>query len=348
MIYKDIYEAVLDFKRGIKDYPKIGLLDKNGKINEVAIKTALKAAFRDITPRTMTRTGDDLIKFDKLSENLYKYTKQGSKETFGELIKIWFETSTNDIEREKFDAVHSSACDTIITFLKENGYSEDSATYGKAQKVVNMTFKHLYCLALNENDRTFELDSHFNFCHMALDSFTLEWLKRTKDSIGYKITKGHVASWSSIEEHKADEYEKKVSKNKDETQSFYSYHKLVNMIRDIIPKKDYRELTPFKAEFFIWPEIQLHLAAESLFGQSIGQTDTFGILEAHLKAHGLGEEKLHKDFIEARKNLSQTDISKKANASFKILQLEAKMEIVKEKVTCILAYYNKTTSPKEQ
>ena len=321
MLCKNVIDAVNRFKSGIKNYPKVDFLNNDGGVNEEAIKIALKMAFPDITPRTMTRENwNDLVAFDKLPEELYNYKEKDQSEAYGVIIKNWFCLSEENIKDKEFDKIHCNACDTVVEFLKCNGYTEESATYGKAQKVVNMMFKHLFCLAMKD-DGTVEKEKHFEFCHMALDSFTLEWLKRTKDSKKSNIVKGKVDSWSAIQKSSTETYTKK---SKDKELTFYSYKTLVNMIRDIIPQKDYPCLTPFQAEFIIWPEIQLHLAAEALFGQEIGKEETVKVLK----------EKIGKEEAEEINFTEATKI-------FRRLDIKQKIEIVQDKLKVIGDYYNK-------
>ena len=320
MLCKNVIDAVNRFKSGIKNYPKADFLNNDGGVNEEAIKIALKMAFPDITSRTMTREKvDDLVAFDKLPEKLYTYKENDQSEAYGVIIKNWFCLSEASIGKDKFDDAHCKLCDTVVSFLKYNKYTEDSATYGKAQKVVNMMFKHLFCLAMQDNG-TVEKEKHFEFCHMALDSFTLEWLKRTKDHKKSNIVKGKVDSWSAIQKSSTDTYTKK---NKDKELTFYSYKTLVNMIRDIIPQKDYPCLTPFQAEFIIWPEIQLHLATEALFGQEIGKEETVKVLK----------EKIGKEEAE---EINFTEATK----MFRGLDIQQKIEIVQYKLKVIVDYYN--------
>lgn len=283
MLYKSVGDAVNKFKSGLKEDTFKQLLNKDGTVNKEAIEEAVKRAFPDITPRTMTRNRNDEkvikelkeTKFEELYKNLLKYKISG-KDNFTTLIEKWFNRKDSEKTEPEFDTFHHEACETVIEFLKAAGYDDESCAYGKAQKVVNMTFKHLYCM-----DGALCLCSakSFEYCHMALDSFTLEWLKRTKDNGQSNIKKGMVDSWSAIqnpydnsnEEPGFQECYKKINK-KGKVDEFYSYNTLVGFIRNVIPEKEYKDLTPFQAEFFIWPEIQLHMAAEALYFFDMDET----------------------------------------------------------------------------
>ena len=197
-------------------------------------------------------------------------------------------------------------------FLKVLIEYYSDAKYGKAQKIVNMMFKHLYCMNFGKDtDNWLVLDERFfTHCHLTLDSFTLEWFYRevvvnwyNKKKIGDRgdqIHKGKFDSWSNLgysdSIYKYKEYieVKRGCENKGncrliKTGKNYFYHYLffVDVIRKFFDvkidpteeQKRYAGKTPFKAEFYIWPDIQLHLTAEALFGQSIGQNETMEDLE---------------------------------------------------------------------
>ena len=67
--------------------------------------------------------------------------------------------------KEKFN--HECWCSSFINDIKTN--NEYECRYGQAQKVVNMTFKYLYCCDGIDVDK-------FADCHMPLDKYTLAWL----------------------------------------------------------------------------------------------------------------------------------------------------------------------------
>jgi hypothetical protein len=263
-------------------------LIKNGEIDKDALLDALKLAFPDITPRTMKRNPAwsktvGCVEFSKMSEALFTHSYNGVN--FGDQLKAWFDRPCPadlkgeglKIWQKEFDKFHAIACETVIDFLETQLYEQKHITYGKAQKVVNMTFKHIYCL-----DSAYIKEDWFIPCHIALDSFTLEWFCRNVKG----ITKGCVDSWSALQ-NVAEEipnlpkayanmkmYTKKVNKGEGkqpEIHKFYTYNQIVELIRDhFTGEHPFKGLCPLQAEFYIWPEIQLHLAAEALYGQNAG------------------------------------------------------------------------------
>lgn len=168
------------------------------------------------------------------------------------IYEVFKNTST------EFDVWHKDACVFFRNKLNQMTDSErnpyNKATYGQAQKVINMTFKYLYCM----KDADYYHDI-FDKCHMPLDSFTLEWYRRyvCKDYIFEKNSKAKLKSdtvWSKLvqEEYTAITalINAKLS-SKDKPLSFK------------IGLNDFHLPTqPLYTEFIIWPEMQMHIAAE--------------------------------------------------------------------------------------
>ena len=311
------------------------------EFNQAGKKAAIERAVVDLMARTLTPTG---VK-GKFSEDVVDPLLK-------ELDK-WF-IPRDQITEESFDKWHANACDVVLGILRKfyyNDKDQNPVQYGKAQKIVNMTMKELYCLPGSE-----KYEKHFGYCHIALDSFTLEWIQRNIFNPREKVRRylaSQLQSWSaperfrkyrqpdSISEEdikteenllwvikdwegkrtKLDEllllYDQrqrtmKVNAAKrlwreeltkltagwlppqfmkgkvsnwslipDETTSFYGYDEYVRWIRIFFSsnhtytdEKTKKAMTPFQAEFYIWSEIQLELAAEAFYGQDIGKYET--------------------------------------------------------------------------
>ena len=67
---------------------------------------------------------------------------------------------------------NAEAFESWYESLLSNSTTNTSLTVGQAQKIINMSFKYLFCCADIRNSKL----SHFTWCHMPLDSVTLEWL----------------------------------------------------------------------------------------------------------------------------------------------------------------------------
>lgn len=311
-------------------------LIKNGQVDKEALLDALRLAFPDITPRTMKRNPDwdttpGCVEFSQMPEVLFTHAYKGEK--FSDQLKAWFERPcpadpTAEEWKKAFDEFHANACETVMDFLTAQHYEPKHITYGKAQKVVNMTFKHIYCL-----DGAYIKEDWFIPCHIALDSFTLEWFCRNVKG----VTKGCVDSWSALQNvaekipnlkkpySDMEMYTKTVEKGEGkepEIHKFYTYNQIVSLIRNhFVRENPFNDLFPLQAEFHIWPKIQLEMAAESLYGQNIGKEDA--IAEA--------KEKWELEWTEKEAE----DIGKqfdKCKQKFKLRPLEEKVEFLQTRV----------------
>lgn len=89
------------------------------------------------------------------------------------------------IGKDDFD--HSHYCNYLV--------KKYDMRFGQAQKIVNMAFKYLYCLAHKSDEL---IKKRFDRCHMPLDSTMLEWLCREAKCNEYPIVKSNVGAWSSM------------------------------------------------------------------------------------------------------------------------------------------------------
>ena len=183
--------------------------------------------------------------YNDAKRTMHGITKDDREEAEDAIVKEFKAYFTNPAPCEKkFKESHIRLCNAWI-----NSFEDGSSlgTYGKAQKIVNMTFKYLYCCTNIDN-----FENHFKYCHMPLDSFTLEWCKRNIQ----EIEPNKIGSWSKMKDEKSDTY--KESKNIEK----YSYHYYVARIRDYVAINKI-ELTPLQMEFIIWPKMRLELATEN-------------------------------------------------------------------------------------
>lgn len=202
--------------------------------DEGVIKTAVELAYKD-AQRTMKGIRD-LRDYGKIKKDAFDDISEGLKEYF----------NGNACENaEEFDKKHIKWCDK----WREKFPSSNIGTYGKAQKIVNMAFKYLYCCK-----DACEKEDYFKYCHVPLDTFTLEWFCRECRD---KIVKDKIASWSAIAEYNlTDGYEYKDDNKK---KYYYTYIFFQEKFREMYSEN---ELTPLQAEFIKWPEMQMKLAAE--------------------------------------------------------------------------------------
>ena len=264
---------------------------------------AITRATRDLMARTLKRIAPEAESFNHA--------------VIGALLpKIdeWFSIQRDSITQETFDDWHREACKEILSVLRTFYINQDGTpvAYGKAQKIINMTMKGIYCL-----DGAQKMDMHFQYCHMALDSFILEWFcrkvmpwynngKKTKE----RLKKTAMVSWSVIPEGTGE--------------APYGYNTYVQHIRDyFVAEHPYDGLNPLQAEFFIWSEIQLELAAESLYGQDIGKFQAIEKARSTWKTQWIAENVDSKDIN------GQFDWCKRM---FKKQSLEYKMNSLQRRV----------------
>jgi hypothetical protein len=112
--------------------------------------------------------------------------------------------------------------------------------FGQAQKIMNMAFKYLFCIADNEM-----IKKRFNMCHMPLDGIMLEWVHRNiKDEEKKKLQK--VDAWSEMAEG-----------SEDEPCTYRYYKKYI----DIYCQEN--KTTPLLLDFENWVRMYQFIAAEN-------------------------------------------------------------------------------------
>ncbi len=234
------------------------------------VRYALEKAFNDFNFRTLTKTAEfqkEYTAWEKEENTIRKQQKKEKRNSepnpepkmttylikrleksgFLDRFAEYFRAEVCD--QTRFDDWHNQTCELFLNVLDGTGEFREytkaytGLAYGKAQKIVNMMFKHLYCLNGAE-----AYQDYFGHCHMVLDNFTLEWFKR---EVGEK----RIDSWSNLV------YKKPSADYKDYL--FYQEKIRNHFLTVTADDSVYAELTPFQAEFYIWPEIQLHLAAEA-------------------------------------------------------------------------------------
>ena len=239
---------------GVEKDKTLKIADENGQICEESIKSiryCLYRALKDFTDRTTTKS------YPK--QPLGPANKLNRLEGAGFLANFieYFKSRPKDLA--EFDEWHHTMCEKFLDIFK-NDYKD--LKYGKAQKIVNMTFKNIYCL-----DGAEKYEEYFEHCHVPLDSLVLEWVCRTGLKKNYprndppRLAKCHCPSWSNLL-YKEGEYPKK--------EWSYYYIDILTWFRKyfLMKTKDSdNRWTPFKAEFVIWPQIQFELAAEGLYSQ---------------------------------------------------------------------------------
>lgn len=232
------------------------------------VRVAVDKAYIDMTPRTIDNLG--LAFLDKIKKRSQDYDKKTDlldlKQKGIKTVKDWladelvkvFKDGVFDDSRHKalckgFIKGFNTAIDAINNFIKTNFPLEitEIATikYGKAQKIVNMSFKYLYLF-----DDTFDESGNckypqiFDKCHMAIDANILDWFKKNdKNSVSkYSVT------WSNMG---YDEYQ--AAQNSIKSYCRQNSQSIQNSYWSAFPwtksKPPFGNTTlPFYAEFYIF------------------------------------------------------------------------------------------------
>ena len=239
------------------------------KLDEAGIECSLKRALKDFTART-----------DKKQEDEQSASVNNMADALKEYQEELFAYFSDDAKgQQEFDQWHHTMCMRFVKAIKEKGIRQN-ISYGKAQKILNMTFKNLYCL-----EDAKEKQTHFAFCHLALDSFILKWFRETVATEWFNYGKtrsekikisenGPIPNWSNLQFKDGslsllfDDYNTQTESR--ECDGKYHYMFFVTMIRAYIEKTDrYKGLTPFQAEFYVWMETQYEVAAGGLLKQGL-------------------------------------------------------------------------------
>ena len=232
----------------------VSLFSSSGNFDNDGFKKAIEAGCQDMTVRTMKKKVSATITRVELRDYLCDNKNYPGGNSLLTLLTNYFNGPAKD--EADYDTWHDKACQAVLSCLNVF-YLPESVTYGKAQKVVNIAIKNIFCL---NGAQIYYNNHYFDHCHMALDSFTLEWVyRKTKGTVynNEKITRDNFVSWSNITN--------KQNKNANR-KTVLSYQDIQNLIRTI----DTNGLTPFEAEFYVWRQMLQTIAAEALFDSDLG------------------------------------------------------------------------------
>lgn len=192
----------------VSDHLKLDVTDKGDVI------LAVRKAYIDMQVRTIDGLGlkflDDL-KGDEKEKLKYEIDALLKRKTESiKQVKEWLAEEIAKVFRgeRKFD--HTKLCEDFLKIFTteieeinnsirafnvarkadENSHTIDTSNihFGKAQKIVNMTFKYLMLF-----DNAQDYEDVFSKCHMPIDSYIIDYFN-TVDNLGIK------KSWSNFEE----------------------------------------------------------------------------------------------------------------------------------------------------
>ena len=133
-------------------------------LNRDGIEYALKRALKDYTPRTGNNSNSNV------SASVKNIFSALSQEFVNRFVTFFQENPKNEKDYDKW---HNEMCQLFIRCIESKNIRKKE-TYGKAQKIVNMTMKTILCLEGSEEKYNAK---YFEHCHMPLDSFTIEWFR---------------------------------------------------------------------------------------------------------------------------------------------------------------------------
>ena len=238
------------------------------------IKVAVDLAYRD-AQRTMVKIDDT--------------RRDDAKKAVRDAIK---KNLRSDIisSQVSFDEWHKDICNAWCKAFENNGKLTEHGNYGKAQKIVNMAFKYLYCYYSEERE-------FFRYCHFTLDSFTLKWLNGFGKKDKPKFLDSNL-SWSSgfIPQ-----------KDKDGNYICENYNAIQEYARNCVGKVfQIAGWTALEAEFFVWDNVQYYDCLRNLvkhkkthFDANIFSEDLFNKIENNYES--LKSKRGLNNFIEERK-----------------------------------------------
>ena len=113
-------------------------------------------------------------------------------------------------------------------------------TFGQAQKIVNMAFKYLYCLAEDS------IKDKFNCCHMPLDGIMLEWISENCED----VERSKIGKWSKLEKGSENE--------KEDKNGLYTYAFYKNVICEYCENF---KIYPLQLDFENWVSMSQKIAA---------------------------------------------------------------------------------------
>lgn len=147
----------------------LSITDKN------AIYHCVLKAYSDLQLRTVKGLG-----------NVGQDLKQTAKTNITKYLAKEIHTYLNSNNSEDFDSWHKNVCKNIaVNFYNTTNFV---LPFGKTQKLVNMSFKYIFCLPDAQNNI-----SKFKSCHMALDRVILAWYNENfqkADSCWSNISEG--------------------------------------------------------------------------------------------------------------------------------------------------------------
>lgn len=114
-------------------------------------------AYKDMIPRHLKGIG----KYKNEKKEIFSYITNQFVDYFSQPVK----------NKEEFEEWHKNLC--VEVCRRFSALPDIELKYGKAQKLINITFKHLYCFG-DANKK----EDYFKYCHIPIDNNIISWCKK--------------------------------------------------------------------------------------------------------------------------------------------------------------------------
>jgi len=308
---KDRSEIIRGFlatsKQWKESFESEQVLSQNGKMRIEIIDQAIRCAISDFTFRTTKKKPDSNFKGGV--DGLFAVLCSEERPYLNEQFIDYF--SSDEKDEMKFDEWHHEVCRGVLEKLKRI-YID--IHYGKAQKIVNMTFKYLYCIESID-------EKYFIHCHIPLDSIILHWIWSERETLQKKydfaslkkdyeriksddqrkaqnidrIKQSLFKEWSNL-----DYEDTLVVNNEKDNKVSYTYMFYQKLLRDYCKGYPSLSYTPLQLEFFVWAQFKWENAAAELYKQSFWLLNKKTYKDNKVKAKEMKEaiiEILNKDIM---------------------------------------------------
>lgn len=213
---KDFNKIVQEFKSDEfkQKYRNKEMLLDNDEYLKYAV---IVKAYKDMQLRTVRKTNTNAQLDTSAKEEVLKWL-------VGEINRCFH---NKDYENKaEFDKWHNSICEKFVADFNNRVLKDNyrPISYGKAQKILNMSFKYLRCF----DDANLHL-SLFRNCHMPIDSLVINWYNDNNVGGDNKIN----CFWSNFNES--------------------CYSNIQNNIRQFC-ENGKENLSPLEMDFYVWKE----------------------------------------------------------------------------------------------
>lgn len=141
----------------------------------------------------------EVVSIIKKCHNNKGYTQTDFDNDHDKLCKSFIDQFITLISKINTEIKKYNSSASSVNQIKNDNIDPKKITYGKAQKIVNMTFKYLSLFGNAD-----QFDNVFSLCHIAIDSYIIDEIKSLVDNCGISKTLGQPntlkKAWSNYDE----------------------------------------------------------------------------------------------------------------------------------------------------